>query len=82
MYVIFGSSKDMCLGPSAIQSLLTGIYATSPIAEDLTFALLLTFFSGVLQLAMFLFGLGKDAFCEVGCMILLTNIQFNCMAAM
>lgn len=62
VYVVFGSSKDICLGPSAISSLLTGIYATSPIAEDLTFALMLTFFSGVIQVAMFLFGLGKDTF--------------------
>lgn len=49
----------MCLGPSAICSLLTGIYATSPIAQDLTYARMLTLISGIIQVAMFLLGLGR-----------------------
>ncbi|GJQ81889.1 hypothetical protein Trydic_g9913 [Trypoxylus dichotomus] len=58
VYIIFGSCKDVPIGPTAIASLL--IYqATSATGEyALYHAILLTFLAGTVELAMGLFGLG------------------------
>lgn len=58
VYVLFGSAKDITLGPSAVASLLTALFATSPIPNDASVAILLAFFVGFIYLAMFLLGLG------------------------
>lgn len=64
VYAILGTSKDITLGPTAIMSLLTAAFATSPVENDPTYALLLTFFCGVVQLLLGVLHLGmKEAKC-------------------
>lgn len=58
VYLIFGSAKDIVLGPSGVSSLLTGLFGASPIANDASFAIALGFFAGIIYLVMFLLGLG------------------------
>lgn len=60
VYVIFGSAKDITLGPSAISSILTGIYATSPIHFDPNYAIALAFLSGLIELGLFAVGAGGE----------------------
>lgn len=61
IYIIFGSCKDIPLGPSAIVSLLT--YQTvSHLEAPIQHAILLCFLSGMIELIMGLFGLGKFHF--------------------
>lgn len=59
VYILFGSAKDITLGPSALQSILTARFAASPIPGDATYAILLGFVGGLAQIAMSLLGLGK-----------------------
>ncbi|XP_043279166.1 sodium-independent sulfate anion transporter [Venturia canescens] len=57
IYIIFGSCKDIPLGPSAIVSLLT--YQTvSHLDSPIQHAILLCFMAGLIELFMGLFGLG------------------------
>ncbi|KAK9295385.1 hypothetical protein QLX08_010277 [Tetragonisca angustula] len=57
IYVIFGSCKDIPMGPSAIISLLT--YQTvSHVDAPLEHAIFLCFLAGVIELIMGIFGLG------------------------
>lgn len=58
VYTIFGSSKDITLGPSAISSLLTYMYALSPINKDPSVAIMASFLCGFVYIGMFIFGLG------------------------
>uniref|UniRef100_A0A8C0HH44 Solute carrier family 26 member 11 n=1 Tax=Chelonoidis abingdonii TaxID=106734 RepID=A0A8C0HH44_CHEAB len=54
VYCLLGTSKDVTLGPTAIMSLLVSSYAF----HDPAYAVLLTFLSGCIQLAMGLLHLG------------------------
>ncbi|XP_042305361.1 sodium-independent sulfate anion transporter isoform X3 [Sceloporus undulatus] len=54
VYCFLGTSKDVTLGPTAIMSLLVSSYAF----HDPTYAILLAFLSGCIQLAMGLLHLG------------------------
>ncbi|KAH0629368.1 hypothetical protein JD844_011401 [Phrynosoma platyrhinos] len=54
VYCLLGTSKDVTLGPTAIMSLLVSSYAF----HDPTYAILLAFLSGCIQLAMGLLHLG------------------------
>ncbi len=54
MYVIFGSCKDVTVGPTAIMSLLTAQYAS----KNPAFVILLTFLSGLIILALGILRLG------------------------
>jgi Sulfate permease family len=65
VYTFFGSSKDITLGPSAISSLLTAMFASSPITKDPSVAIMASFLSGFVYLGMFIFGLGlfRVSFC-------------------
>ncbi|XP_053562450.1 sodium-independent sulfate anion transporter [Bombina bombina] len=54
IYCIFGTSKDVTLGPTAIMSLLVAIYTSG----DTSLAILLAFLSGCIQLAMGLLNFG------------------------
>ncbi|XP_062826880.1 sodium-independent sulfate anion transporter isoform X1 [Anolis carolinensis] len=54
VYCLLGTSKDVTLGPTAIMSLLVSSYAF----HDPTYAVLLAFLSGCIQLAMGLLHLG------------------------
>ncbi|XP_034960054.2 sodium-independent sulfate anion transporter [Zootoca vivipara] len=54
VYCLLGTSKDVTLGPTAIMSLLVSSYAF----HDPSYAILLTFLSGCIQLAMGLLHLG------------------------
>ncbi|XP_073444189.1 sodium-independent sulfate anion transporter isoform X2 [Dendrobates tinctorius] len=54
IYCLFGTSKDVTLGPTAIMSLLVSIYTSG----DVSLAILLTFLSGCIQLAMGLLQFG------------------------
>ncbi|XP_069511296.1 sodium-independent sulfate anion transporter [Ambystoma mexicanum] len=54
IYCLLGTSKDITLGPTAIMSLLVSFYTFS----DPSYAVLLTFLSGCIQLAMGLLHLG------------------------
>ncbi|ESO02688.1 hypothetical protein HELRODRAFT_106819 [Helobdella robusta] len=62
VYAVFGGSKDITLGPSAIMSILTATYGKNPIDKDPTYAVVLGFFTGIVQLIMWLVGFG--AFCD------------------
>lgn len=55
MYTIFGSCKDLTIGPTAIMSIMTGEYAHH---GGPTFAVILTFLSGIIQILMGLLNLG------------------------
>ena len=54
MYVIFGSCKDITVGPTAIMSLLTAQYA-----PNAAFAVLLSFLTGLIVLLLGLLRLGE-----------------------
>lgn len=54
IYCLFGTSKDVTLGPTAIMSLLVSIYTSG----DVALAILLAFLSGCIQLAMGLLKFG------------------------
>lgn len=54
VYCLLGTSKDVTLGPTAIMSLLVSSY----VFHDPAYAILLTFLSGCIQLAMGLLHLG------------------------
>lgn len=57
IYVIFGSCKDIPMGPTAIISLLT--YQTiSHLESPIQHAILLSFIAGIVELIMGIFGLG------------------------
>ena len=55
IYCIFGSSKDITLGPTAIMSLMVATYGRE---NDAHYAIALSLFSGLVQLFMGLFSLG------------------------
>lgn len=57
IYVIFGSCKDIPMGPTAIISLLT-YQTTSHLDSPLQHAILLCFIAGIIELIMGIFGLG------------------------
>jgi solute carrier family 26 (sodium-independent sulfate anion transporter), member 11 len=58
IYTLFGSSKDISIGPVAIISLLVAGLAQSPIPGDATYAILVSLVGGSIQLFMGLFRLG------------------------
>ena len=60
VYTFLGTSKDITLGPTAIMSLLIAEFASekSPIKDDPTYAIFLTFFTGLIQLVMGLLNMG------------------------
>ena len=60
VYCLMGTSKDITLGPTAIMSLMTAAFGVSPIPGDPTFAVVLALFTGIFQLVMGLFSLGKS----------------------
>lgn len=55
VYCFLGTAKDVTLGPTAIMSLLVSSYAF----HEPVYAILLTFLSGCIQLAMGLLHLGE-----------------------
>jgi len=61
VYTFLGTSKDITMGPTAIMSLLVAEFATerAPVKHDPTFAIILTFFTGFIQLAMGLLNMGE-----------------------
>ena len=59
VYVFFGTAKDITLGPTAIMSLMTADFGASPVKHDATYAILLCLFSGIVQIVMGIFQLGK-----------------------
>lgn len=58
VYTLLGTSKDITLGPTAIMSLMTAAFATSPVEDDPTFAIVLCLFCGIVQLVMGILHLG------------------------
>ena len=67
VYTIFGTSKDVTLGPTAIMSLLTASKATNvnnPVDINVRNAIALTLLSGLVQFLMGMLNLG-DHFCVV-----------------
>ena len=67
VYTIFGTSKDVTLGPTAIMSLLTASKATNvhhPVDMNVRNAVALTLLSGLVQFLMGILNLG-DHFCTV-----------------
>lgn len=55
IYIVFGGCKDVSFGPTAISSLLT-LQATKGLGPE--HAILLCFFTGLVQILMGVFGLG------------------------
>jgi len=67
VYTIFGTSKDVTLGPTAIMSLLTASKATNvnhPVDINVRNAVALTLLSGLVQFLMGILNLG-DHYCAV-----------------
>ena len=62
VYAVMGTSKDITLGPSAIMSLMTAAYGKSPIDKDPTYAVVLGFFVGIIQMFMWWIGFGELSF--------------------
>lgn len=62
VYFIFGTAKDVAVGPSIVVSILTATYGTgnSPILKDPTYAIMLSLFTGIVQAAMGILHLGKS----------------------
>ncbi|GAB1598048.1 sodium-independent sulfate anion transporter-like [Argonauta hians] len=58
IYCFLGTSKDITLGPTAIMSLMTADFGDSPINNDPTYAIMLAFFCGLVQILMGIFNLG------------------------
>ncbi|CAH1794151.1 unnamed protein product [Owenia fusiformis] len=60
IYCLFGTSKDITLGPTAIMSLMTAQFASglSPVPHNATYALILTLMCGCIQLLMGILNLG------------------------
>lgn len=58
VYCFLGTAKDITLGPTAIMSLMTATFATSPIEEDATYAIVLCLITGCVQLLLGLLNLG------------------------
>lgn len=54
MYIFFGTSKDVTVGPTAIMALMTAEYAN----KGATYAVLLTFISGLVIMALGILRLG------------------------
>ena len=59
IYCILGTAKDITLGPTAIMSLMTATFATSPIAGDATLAIVLTLMCGIVQFVMSILHVGR-----------------------
>ncbi|XP_045214379.2 sodium-independent sulfate anion transporter-like isoform X2 [Mercenaria mercenaria] len=58
VYTLLGTSKDITLGPTAIMSLMTAAFASSPVQDDPTYAVILCLFCGAVQLLMGILHLG------------------------
>jgi sodium-independent sulfate anion transporter 11 len=58
VYTLLGTSKDITLGPTAIMSLMTAAFASSPVKDDPTYAVVLCLFCGAVQLLMGILHLG------------------------
>lgn len=56
VYVIFGSCKDITIGPTALMAIMTHEYVQGKSAD---FAVLLAFLAGCLQLVMACLHLGR-----------------------
>ena len=65
VYVLFGTCKDITLGPTAILSLVTASITDNCVQDPeqydrrISCAITLTFFSGVIQFALGLLNLGE-----------------------
>lgn len=63
IYTFLGTSKDITLGPTAIMSLLVAEFgsekAPKNLHNDATYAIILTFITGLIQLVMGLLNMGK-----------------------
>jgi solute carrier family 26 (sodium-independent sulfate anion transporter), member 11 len=58
VYFIFGTAKDVNLGPTAVMSLLTAQFGHSAVKGDATYAIALAFVCGLVQIGMGLLHLG------------------------
>jgi len=58
VYVLFGTSKDVNIGPTAVMSLMTATFARGSV----TLAIVLSFCCGVLQIILGLLHIGKKSF--------------------
>lgn len=56
MYTLFGSCKDLTIGPTAIMSIMTAEYVSH--GGGPTYAVLLTFLAGIIQILMGILNLG------------------------
>ncbi|KAI0240297.1 hypothetical protein LSAT2_009017 [Lamellibrachia satsuma] len=55
IYCVFGTAKDITLGPTAIMSLMTaefGVFHNEALYGDVTLAVILTLFTGIIQFLM------------------------------
>ena len=58
-YLVFGTAKDVTIGPTAVMSLLTSEFAQSPIEGDPTYAIVLAMMCGIIQAVMGILHLGE-----------------------
>ena len=58
IYCIFGTSKDITLGPTAIMSYMTKVFADSPVHNNCTYAVILNLMCGAIQVLMGVLHLG------------------------
>jgi solute carrier family 26 (sodium-independent sulfate anion transporter), member 11 len=61
MYTLFGGAKDLTLGPTSVVSLLTAAAfpRDATLQDKINFAVLLSFYSGIVQLLLGIFNLGQ-----------------------
>ena len=79
VYALFGTSKDVTLGPTAILSLITAS-AISNCTNKVACATLLTFLCGIIQLVMGIFNLGM--YCNTHVVYVLLFLLHSCMCLM
>ena len=80
VYCVLGTAKDITLGPTAIMSLMTATFATSPVTGDATLAVVLTLMCGIVQFVMSILHVGGYTSTECGIVYLETPLTvFNIM---
>jgi len=66
--MFLGTAKDITLGPTAIMSLLTAQFGVTPVANNPTYAILLSLIGGIIQTFMGILHIGMSSFLYDHCL--------------